>query len=122
MFWRTIHSFAVHSPALEIRVHLRPSAVKICALLAFFSKYLCSNPLTFNSLHIKHYRKFFLRSKIRIKLHFQQECSDEFKQLCREYHQNLAPIGPLYQLERLQRRRLGENFPAPVAMDVSIKE
>jgi hypothetical protein len=26
------------------------------------------------------------------------------------------------QLERLQRRRLGENVPAPVVMDVSIKE
>jgi len=49
--------------------------------------------------------------------YFQQESSDEFKQLCREYHQNLAPIGPLEEMLlgqiimvvwRLRRVRMAE--------------
>lgn len=39
-----------------------------------------------------------LAQQVVVRGYYQQESSDEFKQLCREYHQSLAPVGPLEEM------------------------
>jgi hypothetical protein len=47
---------------------------------------------------------------------------NKFKELCREFYADLAPAGPLEEiLGRLQRRRRGENVPAPLALELSAR-